>query len=445
VIAGLLVLLAGCTAPPRATTTIPGVQIVAIEADPPQPEQFDTLVLDTWVADAIGRGTDVLIWLCTPVDGLCIEGSPPGLAGLPFSFWTRVGRADPRSTTTNGWPLFGGLVPEDAELPAGMEGAGLLVWALACVPGFCPVMDEIAIDPKPGSEPWMDIAEGLADPARWVTAAPEGYASLAVKRIPLWSPDGDTEDGGTTTDEEVAPNGAPTLTESDATEVKPGEWPPPLVLLDITEPNGDVLQTRSFATSGLIDETFVDDGTDSGDGDDQIVVEWASRANDGGRPPQLFVVVEDERGATDVWSSDKGPDACSVPIEIRYKSPAYPGDAMTATVPIGDNPNQATFTVMVDVAGAQSTALQVGVEMVVSETGELLASAPPTPPIDYDATTCMASFVRELDRSLVAGILCDFGGALVDVTTQVKDGEETLAEQTMQAVVQIDPDLPCAQ
>lgn len=447
----LSVLLAGCASPPRAVTTIPGVQVVAIEAHPPQPAQFDTLVLDTWVADGIGGGADVLVWLCTPIDGLCIEGSPPGLAGLPFSFWTRVSRADPRSTTTNGWPLFGGLVPEDAVLPEGFDGGGLLVWALACVPGFCPVMDEIAVDPQPGSEPWMEIAEGLADPARWVTAAPEGYASIAVKRVPLWVP---PEGGETTEETELAPNGAPHLNELD---VPPSEWPPPVgwpppvVVLGISEPDGDELESRAFTTSGLISQTFhKDDPTlDTYGPGDKIVVDWrASRPPDGGRPPQLFLVVEDERGATDVWSSDKGPDPCAVPIDVRYTTPSYPGDVLVAMVPAGGVPSQSlAFTVTGDVVGAWKSGLAIGIEMHASETTELLASAQPSIPIVYDDATCTASFDRQLDRNdpLALGNLCAYGGTLVDVETVVTDGNEVVATQTIQAVVQIDPDLECDQ
>jgi hypothetical protein len=438
----LLALVAGCTAQPRSVTTVTGVQIVAIDADPPQPDTFDTLTLDTWVADPLGGGTDVLVWLCTPVDGVCIEGSPLGLAGMPFSFWTRVGRADPRSTTTNGWPLFAGLAPDGVELPSGLDGSGLLVWALACVPGFCPVMDQIAIDPKPGSEPWLEVAEGLADPSRWVAAAPEGYASLAVKRIPVWNPPDDEEDEDTT-EGESAPNRAPELTEIAAGEVGSGLPLPQWFDLAITEDDGDVIETRSFATEGLIRDEFVGD---EGAGVDVIRVAWAPRPDDGGRAPQLFLVVEDKRGGTDVWSSDKGPDPCAAEVEIHYTSPAYPGAPLVASVPIGTNP-QATFNVSGAVVGA-GTGRAIAVEMRVVETGELLAAAGPrTIAVDEDEGPCAAPFDRPLDRAddLSNGDLCAYGGALVDVTATVTDSTGVVGEQTIPAVLQIDPGLPCAQ
>ncbi|MEZ4235806.1 MAG: hypothetical protein R3F59_06520 [Myxococcota bacterium] len=42
------------------------------------------------------------------------------------------------------------------------------MWSLACVPGVCPVFDQIAADPVAGSEAWAQVARALADPASWM-------------------------------------------------------------------------------------------------------------------------------------------------------------------------------------------------------------------------------------------------------------------------------------
>jgi hypothetical protein len=453
-----VLLLSACGPPLPAVETIHGVQVVAIQADPPQPEAFDEMTLDVWVADGIGLGTEVLVWLCTPYEDTCAE-SGPDLGGVPLDLWTEVGTADPKmSFSTIFWPLAVSRVLDQIEdLPEDLEDGYLVVWALACVPGFCPFLEDIEIGPLPGSGAWEDLADGLAHPSDWVAEVPDGYASLAVKLVPLWRPGEPNEPEYTfgSTTESDAPTGrndAPQLSVVSSVPSMIEGFPPLAIRLDESDPDpDDQLRSAVFVTSGLATKTDEEVG-------ESVEVVWSPQAADADRSPQLFVVLDDERGGTAVWSSvpEVGSGMCDRPTELEFTAPGFPGDAVVAKVE-----NAALQTVSVDVDGLvlgidEYPNHHVTLELYDAATGKLLAETNREDDnlnsLDWNPQTCTASFDGVLERSTsldgVSG-LCAFAGALVDVWAKVTDlddpGEFPVVTATTQAILQLDESLPCLQ
>ena len=301
--------LAACDASSDLTNVIRGIQVVAVEPSPAEPAPDETLTLTAWVADGIGRGTDVLVWVCTPVDGHCLESGLALDLALPLSLWTRVGGADPAFVSTNPWPQLVALAGEVVSLP-GEDRGGLLVWVLACAPGVCPIVDRVTADPEPGSSAWLETERMLADPASWIDGLPRGQVSLALKSVGVYltsdSEDGSWRDPG-------PPNRAPTLEPTVIHEDR-------LTKFRVGDPDGDPLLIRSFTTAGGVSQTR--------SGDTGLGVLWEEPLRPG-REAVRFVVAEDGRGGTAVWCSE--PTAGCNRSSITFGSeadPLRPGDPL---------------------------------------------------------------------------------------------------------------------
>lgn len=353
----LLSWLAACAVDPDLTNTIRGIQIVAIEAIPADPDPNELLTLKTWVADGIGRGADVLVWICTPFEGQCLEASPPGLADLPLSAFTRVGQADTMFESTNPWPLFASLSGGGLQLPGSFGGGDLLVWALACAPGVCPIIDQVAIDPVAGSEAWAAAATMLADPSVWVDELPRGQVSLALKAVAVFDPPPLVSDTG------LGPYGIGPIG-TDPTERNHAPTLVPLVVerevtrFLVTDPDEDTVLTRSFTTAGGVSQVR--------NGDDGLGVSWQEPLLTG-REPVRFVVAEDGRGGTAVWCSDPATDPCNPPTvsigSIRDGDP-FPVE------PWGYEPSDFRFVVPFVIRAGTNFEVQIR----LSVAGELVAS-----------------------------------------------------------------------
>lgn len=298
-------LFGGCDGIHPVPNSIRGIQVIAIETTPAQPEPLEALTIDVWVADGLGRGADVLVWLCTPYEGRCVEAYPPGSTGLPLSVWTRVGNGAPQFETVSSWPLFADIADANFELTEDLRGK-LLVWALACAPGLCPIIDEVAVNPRSASEAYEIAAAKLADPASWLDELPRGQVSVAVKAVPVALDSSEDETpysyGGYGPYTEPPINHAPSITLTDSS-------------LDndavrgfvIDDPDGDSLVSRAFTTAGGVYLDTSSAGTlTSGT---HVWLQWQEPVVQD-REGDVFLVVEDQRGGTSVWTSNPGFDPC---------------------------------------------------------------------------------------------------------------------------------------
>lgn len=309
-------LLSACGEAVNPATTVTGLQVVAIGTDPAQPAPFQDLTIDVWVADGLGTGADVVVWMCSPVDGRCLEfDALPGSDGLPLRFVAEAGPADPVFRATVGWPFLvdvaldaaaGSGAPFDADI--GVAGEGILVWALACVPGVCDVIRQVRADPVAGSPTWWDATAALSDPAALLEGVPPGEASVAVKFVPLWrGPEFGTD--STHTD----PNLPPSLGLLARTVEPPTAW------LSFFDPDGDDLSIQAFTTVGGVVLQR------PGPNEARLAV-IPSLGHLRAHPQALtwdggggdwFVVVEDGRGGTAVWSSTAArQDRCAPEITL---------------------------------------------------------------------------------------------------------------------------------
>lgn len=315
----LLSWVAACSAPPASPTTIDGLQVVAIATNPPNPTGAQYLDLEVWVADGLGLGADVLVWMCTPVDGRCAEfHALPDAEGLPLVFVTKTGPAAPVFRTTTSWPILGSIALDylsstgsdvfDGELGGGQ--VGLLVWALACVPGLCDVFRQVEADPVVGSPTWWDATASLADPSRILEAVRPGEASVAVKFVPLWQ----WVPGEIPFEYPQTPDVRPQLG-----LVSQPSNPDGPVQLGWFDPDGDPVHFQAFTTRGAVSVDYVEGSSGS------VVVD--PRPDLAGQFGDLFVVGEDGRGGTAVWATTAEQRARCEP-EVLLPGGPDPGDVV---------------------------------------------------------------------------------------------------------------------
>jgi len=305
--------LAGCGETPLPVTTVQGLQVVAITATPAQPTGLQTVELEVWVADGLGLGAEVLLWMCSPVDGRCLEFEAlPGSVGLPLQFVTEVGTADPVFRATVNWPFLAGIATDylDPEVVGGLIDGddtdvtvpGLLVWAVACVPGVCDVIRQVRADPIAAGPTWVEATAALSNPAKILEGLEPGEASVAVKFLPLW-----TTPFGTGTF--YFPNSAPLV------EADPSDLPPADRVVNWLDPDGDDVQFQVFTTGGTVE-------LGAGTNPNQVTIRHEPDRFGWG---DVFLVAEDGRGGSAVWSSTRSERAQCEPV-VRLPQGPRAGD-----------------------------------------------------------------------------------------------------------------------
>lgn len=406
-------LLTACTNRGPTPNTIDGLQIVAITSTPAQPDPIDAARLDVWVADARGAGADVLVWSCAPVDGSCLEAKPPGTDGLPFPLWTKVSTttaADPTATVTVGWPLFAGVAAD-----AGVPVQGVLVWALACAPGLCPVVDAVAANPAVGSEAWTATAAALAAPDQWLADLPSEQVSLAVKELAV-------REG---TDETQAPSPAnhnPTL----LLDTEPTAQVSVFAASDV---DGDRLDIRTFVTAG---------GTDHKLTDELLTVLWHAPMVTTAEQAR-FVVVEDGNGGTTAWSN-LSTDAGCPPLEVvgfRTNDQALlPGSELPMLL---ENGSPYLDLELVLAGAAESATLSVSAVDAPVQT-EIAALSTVADLVTEGACGRVARLtVPMLPRGELYEWMCDLGGRGIEVRASA----EFSAAHSVDVILTLPEDIPC--
>jgi hypothetical protein len=160
---------------------------VTVAADPPQVDPFAPIELEAWVADPFGRGADVMIWPCSPVQVderrlRCFEGLDLEGRGVRLPSFTRRGTVvDDHFAVTVLPPIQSVLALQQLPVDAQEDGVPVPVFVLACDPGVCPIFDQVAADPEPGTEAYARAARLLADPERMADQGPRESVALALK------------------------------------------------------------------------------------------------------------------------------------------------------------------------------------------------------------------------------------------------------------------------
>lgn len=181
----LLMLLVACLPPDFNLTHIDDLQVVAVQVDPPALAPGLDVVVTTWVADPARRGADILLYTCTIIDEEgCVEGREvQGTGPHPLTAWSAVGQL-----VGNNWSVGFSLPTDDEQFLADLDIPGsseTLLYALACEPGACEIIDRVAADPPPGTEAYQNILDMFANPEPWVAELPRDVSSLAIKTVTL--------------------------------------------------------------------------------------------------------------------------------------------------------------------------------------------------------------------------------------------------------------------
>ena len=134
-------MLLACGPGPNPETRLTELRVIQIVAEPPEVAPGELSIATVTVVDPEERGVEVLTWTCTDLGDGCLE------AELPLELWTRVqSPVDEQVEHIVGVP--GELAPLLEEIPA----LPTTVYALACEPGLCPVIDDIVRGRATGTE-----------------------------------------------------------------------------------------------------------------------------------------------------------------------------------------------------------------------------------------------------------------------------------------------------
>jgi hypothetical protein len=174
----LLLTLAGCGAVAEETL-LAELRVVSLRADPPYVDLLTgaDVTATAWTPD---EAIDLLVWTCTPGGELpCAEAGAEAtpqplstiatLANTPEVTHAVTAPAS-RPGAGGGGPPDGVEVDPTAPIVAGPPA---FAWALACAPGTCDLMAEIAADPAPGTDAWRAIVDQLADPFALLETLPK--------------------------------------------------------------------------------------------------------------------------------------------------------------------------------------------------------------------------------------------------------------------------------
>ena len=273
VLATATLLLIGCSEGPNPETLIDELRIVASVAEPPEVGAGESVLLATTVADPVGAGFEVLTWTCTRLGEGCSEADLGDLAS-----WATIDPVDKWDTATAERtisPAVGALLSDELpELP-------VQVFALACEPGLCPVIDTVRSAPEPDSAAWDALADDLANPFDFMSTLPFEGVTLATRTLRISN--------------------------------RPVEERHVNPVLTVTEVPGDVDPSDSvevtFSVEGAAEPILYGYSTAGGFGSSAVEVldglaalTWFAPEEPGSA--ELFVVAQDELGGSAIWRGD---------------------------------------------------------------------------------------------------------------------------------------------
>ena len=251
----------------RYLTEVSDLRIVGLVLEPPEVRPNDTVRIESHIADPQGKGFDLMLWTCVPFDGGCLESlldvRPTVVRDadwtLPLVNFARV-------------PVEVGnlLVVPGIELT-------VLVWALACEPGLCPLIDEVddaLIAPFPD---WDPLYARLAQPDEEIRHLPFAGVNLAARRLFV----------SLETDEsERNQNPTYTVLQGASTNVLQGgqreTWN-----LRVVDRQGDRMHAYGFSTAGEITDRQRVTGN-------EVEITWTTPENLRQDHVRIWIVIEEE-------------------------------------------------------------------------------------------------------------------------------------------------------
>lgn len=184
----MIALLAlACGGGQRHPSEVVDARILGIVAEPPEAQPGETVEVSVLVANPQAREMEVLIWTCGMYEGECVESM------RPFADWAIVATPNGTGPRTSGLDVIAEYAAEQAQVTRSVpsevselldyvDPIPVLLYALACEPGLCPLIDE-AKDALKDNYADSDLEKKLADPTLWMYALPMDGVSLAVQQF----------------------------------------------------------------------------------------------------------------------------------------------------------------------------------------------------------------------------------------------------------------------
>lgn len=167
----MLFLLLACSGP-NEETLVDELRVMSMVVEPPEAAPGAVVSLSVRIADPLEESPQVMLWSCTNLGDGCVEA------------------AEPSQGVTVGPPVDGQLTVRrsvsEMLLPIVQDGTTVLpvfLWALACVPELCPIIDLAATAPDVGSVEAKTLSTFLADPFSAMEDLPLEHTSLAFTQL----------------------------------------------------------------------------------------------------------------------------------------------------------------------------------------------------------------------------------------------------------------------
>jgi hypothetical protein len=174
-----LLVLGACASGPAPESRIDSLQVLAITTDRPEAAPGEILNTAFYVANPEGLDYTLLTWTCTAGSDGCLEAESFGTE--PSGVWTGLTRSAP---TEQSPAAVGALfIPEQFAAFVDETPIPLIsIWALACEPGACPILDileEAEAEDGPARE---EVRAALSDPEEMLKGQAFDTQSLGLRR-----------------------------------------------------------------------------------------------------------------------------------------------------------------------------------------------------------------------------------------------------------------------
>jgi hypothetical protein len=281
--------LLACGGGQRHPSVVEDTRILGIVAEPPEAQPGEDVRITVLVADPLLRGAEVLIWTCGLYEGECAESV------MPFADWAIVTAlpVGPRLTGADVLTLRDAElvevvreVPEDAEeIFAYLNPIPVVLYALACAPGLCPIIDEVKEARLLGSAS-SDLKERLADPTLWMHTLPMAGVSLAAQQLVISDVAMELRNHNPIFDPRFSAAYDPRLRVPAGGELE--------VAFFTDDPLGGSVYGYAYTTAGSFEERRVKE-------DDNGIRNWLLAPDEPGTG-RVYMVFEDRDGGSAIWT-----------------------------------------------------------------------------------------------------------------------------------------------
>jgi hypothetical protein len=164
---------------PNEETLIDELRVVAVVAEPAEVGPGETMGLSTLTHIPANSATERMTWTCIYQGDGCAEA-----ASGQFEGWVHID-----ASSEDEWVTHTLEIPESlgAFLNAEVETLLIPTWTLACEPGLCPLFEQIKNNPTSVSSAWEGIAAQLSNPFEWLAELPKEGVSLATRSVVISS------------------------------------------------------------------------------------------------------------------------------------------------------------------------------------------------------------------------------------------------------------------